>query len=70
MSAWWVAGVAVAVGLVVLAVLLVVQLRRAERMRQLLDHVQTEMAARRSALHRAAAPIRARRSGRLSAERG
>jgi hypothetical protein len=70
MSAWWVAGVAVAVGLVVLAVLLVVQLRRAERMRQLLDHVRTEMAARRSVLHRAAAPIRARRSGHLPAERG
>ncbi len=70
MSGWWVAGVAVVVGAVVLAVLLAVQLRRADRTRQLLDHVRAELAAKRSALHRAAAPIRARRTGHPPAPRG
>jgi uncharacterized membrane protein YqjE len=69
MNAWWVAAVAVAIGLVVLGVLMTVQLRRAERTRQLLEHVRGELAAKRSTLHRAAAPIRARRTGHASTAR-
>jgi hypothetical protein len=69
MNVWWVAAVAIGVALLVLGLLLGALRRRAEAARYLLARVQADLAVQRSALRRAAAPIRARRSGHGSAER-
>jgi len=69
MNAWWVAAIAVAIGLVVLGVLLATLRRRADAARHLLDRVQADLAVRKSALRRAAAPIKARRTNKQSAGR-
>jgi hypothetical protein len=70
MNVWWVVAVAVGIALLVLGLLLGALRRRADDARQLLDRVRADLAVQRSALRRAAAPMKARRTNKPSAGRG